>query len=141
MTDHLDVPPEPEDNTLLNKLDAILKKYRKEYSAVIRPADLKATPAIPEPPTPIVTPVPTPTPTPTPTQNQSDALPSFTVPEIPILTERIVVAPEISFNESGISLLLCYAFDSALKDAKLDLTSTQRFELLQALAQRLPKNL
>ena len=81
------------------------------------------------------------TPTPTPTQNQSDALPSFTVPEIPILTERIVVAPEISFNESGISLLLCYAFDSALKDAKLDLTSTQRFELLQALAQRLPKNL
>lgn len=133
MTDHLDVPPEPEDNTLLNKLDAILKKYRKEYSAVIRPADRKATPAIPEPPTPIVTP--------TPTQNQSDALPSFTVPEIPILTERIVVAPEISFNESGISLLLCYAFDSALKDAKLDLTSTQRFELLQALAQRLPKNL
>ncbi|HMV13120.1 MAG TPA: hypothetical protein PKD88_06230 [Nitrosomonas sp.] len=133
MTDHLDVPPEPEDNTLLNKLDAILKKYRKEYSAVIRPADLKATPAIPEPPTPIVTPAPT--------QNQSDVLPSFTVPEIPILTERIVVAPEISFNESGISLLLCYAFDSALKDAKLDLTSTQRFELLQALAQRLPKNL
>lgn len=82
MTDHLDVPPEPEDNTLLNKLDAILKKYRKEYSAVIRPADLKATPAIPEPPTPIVTPAPT--------QNQSDVLPSFTVPEIPILTERII---------------------------------------------------
>lgn len=137
MTDHLDVPPEPEDNTLLNKLDAILKKYRKEYSAVIRPADLKATPVISEPPTPI----PESIPTSTSTSNQSDVLPSFTVPEIPILTEQIVVAPEISFNESGISLLLCYAFDSALKDAKLDLTSTQRFELLQALAQRLPKNL
>lgn len=133
MTDHPDVPPEPEDNTLLNKLDAILKKYRKEYSAVIRPADLKATPAIPEPSVSISDSIPTP--------SQVDARPSFTVPEIPILMERIVVAPEISFNESGISLLLCYAFDSALKDAKLDLTSTQRFELLQALAQRLPKNL
>lgn len=141
MTDHLDVPPEPEDNTLLNKLDAILKKYRKEYSAVIRPADLKATPAISEPPTPIPESIPTSTSTSALTSNQSEVLPSFTVPEIPILTEQIVVAPEISFNESGISLLLCYAFDSALKDAKLDLTSTQRFELLQALAQRLPKNL
>lgn len=135
MTDHLDIPPEPEDHTLLNKLDMILKKYRKEYSAVIRPGDLKAAPPI------IESPAPTPNSAPiTPALNQIDALPSISTPDIPILMEKIVVAPEISFNESGISLLLCYAFDSALKDAKLDLTSTQRFALLQALAQRLPKN-
>lgn len=135
MTDHLDIPPEPEDHTLLNKLDMILKKYRKEYSAVIRPGDLKAPPPILESPasTPNLAPI-------TPAPNQVDALPSISTPDIPILMEKIVVAPEISFNESGISLLLCYAFDSALKDAKLDLTSTQRFALLQALAQRLPKN-
>lgn len=140
MTDHPDIPPEPEDHTLLNKLDAILKKYRKEYSAVIHPADLKAAPAIPESPE-----LPESTPNPaaiTPASpNQVDMLPSITAPDIPILMEKIVVAPEISFNESGISLLLCYAFDSALKDAKLNLTSSQRFALLQALAQRLPKNL
>ncbi len=129
MTDHLDIPPEPEDHTLLNKLDAILKKYRKEYSAVIRPADLKAPPTIPESSTPATIP------------NPINTLPSSPALELPILTEEVVVAPEVSFNESGISLLLCYAFDTALKDAKLDLTSTQRFALLQALAQRLPKNL
>lgn len=129
MTDHLDIPPEPEDHTLLNKLDAILKKYRKEYSAVIRPADLKVSPTTPEPSTPTTIPNPT------------NTRPSSPALELPILMEKIVVAPEISFNESGISLLLCYAFDTALKDAKLDLTSTQRFALLQALAQRLPKNI
>lgn len=104
MTDHLDIPPEPEDHTLLNKLDAILKKYRKEYSAVIRPADLKAPPTIPESSTPATIP------------NPINTLPSSPALELPILTEEVVVAPEVSFNESGISLLLCYAFDTALKE-------------------------
>lgn len=123
-----EIPPEPEDHSLLTKLDAILQKYRKEYSAVMRSADLKVVSANPEP---LVS-----------NESQAeDVLPSLTPPEIPILTEKVVVTPEISFNESGISLLLCYAFDSALKDAKLNLTSSQRFALLQALAQRLPKNL
>lgn len=125
MTDYSEAPSELDDDTLLNKVDAVLLRYRRESSAVIHPKERVS-------PFPISSQA---------AGRQSENTLISTERAIPVLTERCLLASGSWPLESDISLLLCYAFDAALREAQINLSPADRLVLLQALSRRLPKNL
>lgn len=130
MTDNqLDKCQEPEDGVLLNKLDSMLRKHRREYSSIMRATEQTASGKT----------------------DAKDISPEFNlnereaallpgVDEIPVLSEKVTVAIDNWPAQSDISELLCFAFDAAVREARISLNPSERLTLLQALAKRMPKN-
>lgn len=125
MTDHSEMPSDLDEEVLLNKIDAVLLKYRRESSAVIHPKEA-------------ISPFPDPV-------RVEEAHSGNTMASgarvIPVLTERCALLSRDWPEEADISLLLCYAFDAALREARINLSPGDRLALLRALSHRLPKNL
>lgn len=125
MSDHSEIPSEIDDETLLSKLNIVLLRYRKESSALIHPKEAVS-------PFPVSSQV---------VGRQSGNIPASTHQVIPTLTEKCSL-PSVNWPvEFDVSLLLCYAFDAALREAQIKLSPVDRLALLQALSRRLPKNL
>jgi hypothetical protein len=125
-----DKSQELEDEILLDKLDSMLRKHRREYSSIMRATEQVA-------------------------PSQSDVedgifpescldgreiVPSSGADEIPILTEKVTIAIDSWPAQTDISELLCFAFDAAVRETQISLNPAERLTLLQALAKRLPKN-
>lgn len=125
MGDHSEMPSEIDDEILLNKLDIVLLRYRKESSALIHPKEAVS-------PFPVSSQV---------VGRLSENIPASANQAIPTLTEKCSL-PSVNWPvEFDVSLLLCYAFDAALRETQIKLSPADRLALLQALSRRLPKNL
>lgn len=120
---------EPDEDSLLRKLDGILQRYQHENSSLVQKRqppsagdDTAQEQAM------------------TGQQLSRPPLPSPENDEIPLLIEKVELATNDWPAASGISELLCFAFDHAVRDAQIKLDPLARITLLQALAKRLPKN-
>lgn len=125
MTDDSEVPSESNDDALLNKVDAVPLRYRKESSAVIHPKERVSPFSISS----------------RAVGRQAENKSASADIVVPTLTEKCLL-PSANFSvESDISLLLSYAFDAALRETQIYLNPADRLMLFQALSRRLPKNL
>ena len=118
---------EPDEDSLLLKLDGMLQRYQRENRSLVRQPQSpgNGNHAAQEEVIP---------------GQQLSPLPSPESNEIPLLTEKVELTTNDQFAESGISELLCFAFDHAIREAQIKLDPLARITLLQALAKRLPKN-
>jgi len=118
---------DPDEDSLLLKLDGILQRYQHENRSLVQklqpPSDGNHA-----------------------TQKevmsgqQSPLLSAPESDEIPLLIEKVELTTNNWPVETGISELLCFAFDHAIREAQIKLDPLARITLLQALAKRLPKN-
>ncbi|MGG7055019.1 hypothetical protein [Nitrosomonas sp. ANs5] len=131
MTDNqTDKSLEVEDEILLDKLDSMLRRHRRESSSLMRAvepvasghADAAAFLSAPSAPSRAI-----------------DGFASDTG-KVPVLTDRVTLSINDWPAQSEISELLCFAFDAAIREAQIHLDPAERLTLLQALAKRLPKN-
>jgi hypothetical protein len=125
MTDDSEVPSESNDDALLNKVDAVLLRYRKESSAVIHPKERVSPFSISS----------------RAVGRQAENKSASVDIVVPTLTEKCLLPSANISVESDISLLLSYAFDAALRETQIHLNPVDRLMLFQALSRRLPKNL
>jgi len=118
---------ESDEDSLLLKLDAVLQRYQHENSSLVQkrqPPGAASNAAQKE----VIS-----------GQLSSPPL-SLESDEIPLLIEKVELTTNDWPAASGISELLCFAFDHAIRDAQIKLDPLTRITLLQALAKRLPKN-
>jgi hypothetical protein len=131
MTDtHPDKTQELEDEILLDKLDSMLRKHRREYSSIMRATE-QAAPSQPDAEDGVF---------PESSLDEREVVSSSGVDEIPILTEKVTISIDNWPAQTDISELLCFAFDAAVRETQISLNPSERLTLLQALAKRLPKN-
>ncbi len=117
----------PEEDSLLLKLDMMLQRYQHENVSLVqkqRPSTESNQAAqdvmFSEQQSPLMSP------------SESE--------DIPLLIEKVELTANDWPAETGISDLLCFAFDHAIREAQIKLDPLARITLLQALAKRLPKN-
>ena len=120
---------ESDEDSLLLKLDVILQRYQHENSSLVQKR---------QPPT--AGDDTAPEEAMTGQQLSRPSPPSPETDEIPLLIEKVDLTAHDWPAETGISELLCFAFDHAIRDAQIKLDPLARITLLQALAKRLPKN-
>ncbi|SDY21352.1 hypothetical protein [Nitrosomonas halophila] len=121
---------EVEDEILLDKLDSMLRRHRRESSSLMRAVEpaasghADAVAILSDPSDP------------------SQAIDGFAsdTGQVPVLTDRVTLSINAWPAQSEISELLCFAFDAAIREAQIHLDPAERLTLLQALAKRLPKN-
>lgn len=131
MTDNQpDKSLEVEDEILLDKLDSMLRRHRRESSSLMRAVEpvasshMDTVAVLSAPPA------------------SSQAIDGFALDtgQAPVLTDRVALSIDDWPAQSEISELLCVAFDAAIREAQIHLDPAERLTLLQALAKRLPKN-
>ncbi len=125
MTDESDQSPEQEDEILLDKLDSMLRRHRREYSSLIHAAEQAVSVEA------LASEVDT---------SQVDTEPPPDTGEIPVLNEKVTLSIDEWPAQTEISELLYFAFDAAVRETQISLTPAERLTLIQALAKRLPKN-
>lgn len=119
---------ESDEDSLLLKLDAILQRYQHENGSLAQkrqPPSAANNVAQKEEVT---------------SEQLSSPSLSLESDEIPLLIEKVELTTNDWPATNEISELLCFAFDHALREARITLDPLARITLLQALAKRLPKN-
>ncbi|HNO74041.1 hypothetical protein [Nitrosomonas mobilis] len=118
---------DPDEDGLLVKLDEVLLRYQHENRSLVQKLQPSSdgNHATQEE---VVS------------KQQSPFLSPAESDEIPLLIEKVELTTSNWPVETGISELLCFAFDHAIREAQIKLDPLARITLLQALAKRLPKN-
>ncbi len=130
--DQPSIAQDPEDEILLTKVDAMLRRHRQEQSSLMQSAEAVIvidSPVLPE-------------------QLSSESEESSTdhsevtdIDGIPVLSDQVTLAIDEWPSQTEISELLYFAFDAALREACISLNPAERLTLIQALGKRLPKNI
>ena len=120
-----------EDQALLNKVDSMLHRHRREHFSLMHETGRNAVDESILAPSPAL--------------ELKETFPEDTrLPldgdEIPVLTEQVILLVNEWPTQTEISELLYFAFDAALRETHVLLNPAERLTLIQAVAKRLPGN-
>lgn len=130
--DQPSIAQDPEDEILLTKIDAMLRRHRQEQSSLMQSAEAAIvidSPVLPEQLS---------------SESEESSIGHSEVTDIdgiPVLTDQVTLAIDEWPSQTEISELLYFAFDAALREACISLNPAERLTLIQALGKRLPKNI
>lgn len=130
--DQPSIAQDPEDEILLTKVDAMLRRHRQEQSSLMQSAEAAIvidSPVLPEQLS---------------SESEEPSIDHSEVTDIdgiPVLTDQVTLAIDEWSSQTEISELLYFAFDAALREACISLNPAERLTLIQALGKRLPKNI
>lgn len=130
----LDISEDLEDELLLDKVDSMLHRHRREQSSLIQLAEKPDTKQASFEESLVFGAEPA-------EESQPDAAATPATDEIPVLTDQVILTMGEWPEQTEISELLYFAFDAALRETSISLNPAERLTLIQALGKRLPKNL
>ncbi len=135
--DQPDISEDLEGELLLGKVDSMLHRHRREQSSLMQMAEKAEKPDAKQ----IHSEDSTVAGAESPDTLRCDATAAPEADEIPVLTDQVTLTLDAWPEQTEFSELLYFAFDAALRETSISLSSAERLTLIQALGKRLPKNL